>query len=196
MVSKAVPGCKLLMEELLLLKRRARAERELFLQVIAMARQQARAEELRWVEMRTRWRVLVVVPAALVMAQVLAAARDKVLGRKAEAMTRNLPPVQLHAVTRLSKVLPVRRMPMPPMPSQITRLRIQRRLAIATVRGQAKAEALRWVEMRTRWRVWVVEPVALVMARVLAAARDKALVHKVKAMAEVMELEMAVAVSS
>ena len=135
-------------------------------------------------------------PVGLVMARVLAAARDKVLVRKAEAMAANLPPVQLHAVTRLSKVLPVRRMPMPPTLRQITRLRIQRRLAIATARQQAKAEALRWVEMRTRWRVWVVEPVALVMARVLAAARDKALVHKVKAMAEVMELEMAVAVSS
>ena len=46
--------------------------------------------------------------------------------------------------------------------------------------------------MRIRWRAWVVEPVALVMARVLAAARDKVLVRK----AEVMELEMVVAVSS
>ena len=40
------------------------------------------------------------------------------------------------------------------------------------------------------------EPVGLVMARVLAAARDKVLVRKVEAMAEVMELGMAVAVSS
>ena len=46
---------------------------------------------------------------------------------------------------------------------------------IATVRQQGRAEELRWVVMRTRWRVWVVEPVALVMARVLAAARDKVL---------------------
>jgi hypothetical protein len=86
--------------------------------------------------MRTRWRVWVVVPVVLVMARVLAAALDKVLVRKAEAMAGNLPPVQLHAVTRLSKVLPVRRMP---MPRQITRLRIQRPFAIATARQQAKA---------------------------------------------------------
>ena len=83
------------------------------------------------------------VPVVLVMARVLAAALDKVLVRKAEAMAGNLPPVQLHAVTRLSKVLPVRRMPMPPMPRQKTRLRIQRRLAIATARQQAKAEEQR-----------------------------------------------------
>ena len=139
---------------------------------------------------------MVVVPAALVMARVLAAARDKGWVRKAEAMAGNLPPVQLHAVTRLSKVLPVRRMPMPQMPSQITRLRIQRRLAIATARQQAKAEERRWVVMRIRWRAWVVEPVALVMAQVLAAARDKVLVRKAEVMAEVMELEMVVAVSS
>ena len=82
-------------------------------------------------------------PAGLVMARVLAAEQVKVLVRKAEAMAGNLPPVRLHAVTRLSKVLPVRRMPMPPMPSQITRLRIQRRLAIATVRQQARAEERR-----------------------------------------------------
>ena len=145
-VSKAVPGCKQLTVELLLLKPRARAERELFRQVIAMARQQGRAEELRWVVMRTRCRALVVVLGALVMARGLAAARDKVLGRKAEAMAGNLPPVQLHAVTRLSKVLPVRQMPMPPMPPMPrprTRLRIQRRLAIATARQPAKAEEQR-----------------------------------------------------
>jgi len=84
-------------------------------------------------------------PVGLVMARVLAAARDKVLVRKAETMVGNLPPVQLHAVTRLSKVLPVRQMPMPPMPRPRTRtrLRIQRRLAIATVRQQAKAEEQR-----------------------------------------------------
>ena len=99
--------------------------------------------------MRTRWRVWVVEPVGLVMARVLAAARDKVLVRKAETMVGNLPPVQLHAVTRLSKVLPVRQMPMPPMPRPRTRtrtrtrLRIQRRLAIATVRQQAKAEEQR-----------------------------------------------------
>ena len=135
---------------------------------------------------------MVVVPAALVMARVLAAARDKVLVRKAETMVGNLPPVQLHAVTRLSKVLPVRQMPMPPMPRPRTRLRIQRRLAIATVRQPAKAEERRWVVMRIRWRAWVVEPVALVMAKDQVAARDKVLVRK----AEVMELEMVVAVSS
>ena len=38
-VSKAVPGLKLLTVELSLLKPRARAERELFRQVIAMGRQ-------------------------------------------------------------------------------------------------------------------------------------------------------------
>ena len=131
-------------------------------------------------------------PVGLVMARVLAAARDKVLVRKAEAMAGNLPPVQLHAVTRLSKVLPVRRMPMPPMPRPRTRLRIQRRLAIATVRQPAKAEERRWVVMRIRWRAWVVEPVALVMAKDQVAARDKVLGRKVEAM----ELGMAVAVSS
>ena len=46
-VSKAVPGCKQLTVELLLLKPRAWAERKLFRQAIAMARQQARAEERR-----------------------------------------------------------------------------------------------------------------------------------------------------
>ena len=46
---------------------------------------------------------------------------------------------------------------------------------IATVRQQAKAEERRWVVMRTRWRVWVVEPVALVIAKAQAAARDKVL---------------------
>ena len=40
------------------------------------------------------------------------------------------------------------------------------------------------------------EPAALVMARVLAAEQVKVLVRKVEAMAEVMELGMAVAVSS
>ena len=190
MVSKAVQGCKRLTVELLLLKPRARAERELFRQVIATARQQAKAEERRWVVMRTRWRAWVVEPVALVMAKAQAAARDKDLVREAEAMAGNLPPVQPHAVTRLSKVLPVRRKPMPPMPRPRTRtrtrtrLRIQRRLAIATARQQGRAEELRWVVMRTRWRVLVVEPAALVMARVLAAVRDKVLVRKAEAMAE------------
>jgi len=52
------------------------------------------------------------------------------------------------------------------------------------------------VVMRTRWRVLVVEPVGLVMGKVLAAARDKVLVRKAEVMAEVMELEMVVVVSS
>ena len=143
MVSKAVPGLKLLTVERLLLKPRARAERELFRQVIAMARQQGRAEELRWVVMRTRWRALVVVLGALVMARGLAAARDKVLVRKAEAMGENLPLEEAYEGARLSSVPPVRRMPMPPMLRQRTRLRIPRRLAIATARRQAKAEERR-----------------------------------------------------
>ena len=63
---------------------------------------------------------------------------------------------------------------------------------IATARRQAREEERRWVVMRTRWRVWVVEPVALVMAKGQAAARDKVLVRKV----EVMELGTVVAVSS
>ena len=50
-------------------------------------------------------------------------------------------------------------------------------MVIATARQPVKAEELRWVVMRTRWRAWVVEPVVLVMAKVLAAARDKVLVR-------------------
>ena len=50
--------------------------------------------------------------------------------------------------------------------------------------------------MRTRLRVLVVEPVGLVMGKVLAAARDKALGRKAQAMAEAMELGMVVVVGS
>ena len=53
-----------------------------------------------------------------------------------ERMVVKLRLVEFRVVTRPSKVLPVRRIP---MPRQITRLRIQRRLAIATARQQAKA---------------------------------------------------------
>ena len=49
---------------------------------------------------------------------------------------------------------------------------------------------------RTRWRVLVAEPVALVMVKAPAAARGKVLVRKVEAMVEAMKLRMVVAVSS